>query len=124
MRLVRHFKDHLDIAVPTARTLQAGYELIERECLATCPDQRLHVQLSTGAARDGGPLVATVRVVGSQQTADTHTPAKPPKQGRAARSACAVTPLVAYASLAEVRLYTKAVNQKRLAEAAMAKVKA
>jgi hypothetical protein len=34
VRLVRRFKDNLDIAVPTAGTLQAGCELIDREWLA------------------------------------------------------------------------------------------
>jgi integrase len=46
---------------------------------------------------------------------------------RLAEAGCSeheIAAITGHASLAELRVYTKAVNQKRLAESAMAKVKA
>ncbi len=53
VRLVRHFKDHLDIAVPTAGTLQAGCELIKREGLA--PPAQMTVNLDSVPCLATGP---------------------------------------------------------------------
>jgi hypothetical protein len=51
VRLVRYFKDHLHVAVPTAGTLQAGCELIEREGLATGPDHMSSSAVTLNANR-------------------------------------------------------------------------
>jgi hypothetical protein len=79
VRLVRHFKDHLDVAIPTAGTFESSTKLIKREGLSTGPDQRLQVKLGTGVARNGDPLVPAMWVVGCEKAADSHSPAELPR---------------------------------------------